>query len=186
MERFELLVVLLSFVYALALTHLLGSIAAMLLDRGRTRFSLVQALWMLAAVMLLFNNWLSLEAFRGAEWSAGLAAWALMFAIVQYVACALVSPRPARAGAGIDMAAHHARHGRLFKAAFVLTAAMAMAGNLVAYLSAGAGAGPALAAQTPVVLMMGVTLVALWRREAWVQFACSGVLILVLAAVVFI
>lgn len=186
MERFELLVVLLSFVYALALTHLLGSIAAMLLDRKRTRFSPVQALWMLAAVMLLFNNWLSLEAFRGASWSTATAAWALMFAVVQYVACALVSPRPARAGAGIDMAAHHDRHGRLFKAVFVLMAVMAILGNLVAHLSAGAGLGQALGSQTPVVLMIGVTLLALWRREAWVQFVCSGVLMLVLGAVVFI
>ena len=186
MERFELLVVLLSFVYALALTHLLASVAAMLLERERTRFSLVQSMWMLAAVMLLFNNWLSLEGLRGASWSAGLAAWALVFAIVQYVACALVSPRATEPGTAIDMAAHHERHGRLFKAAFALVAAIAMIGNINAHLRAGGALIPSVGSQAPILLMTGVILLALWRREKWVQIACSSVLLLLLAAIVFI
>lgn len=183
MENFELLVVLLSFVYALALTHLLGSVAAMLLDRERTRFSLVQALWMLAAVMLLFNNWLSLDGLRSAGWSTGLAAWGLVFAVLQYLACALVSPRAAEAGGPIDMGAHHDRHGRLFKIIVLLVVICALAGNV---LHGGASLGGLIASQIPVLLIAVMILPALWRRENWVQLLCSGVVLLLLAAVVFI
>lgn len=185
MERFELLVVLLSFVYALALTHLLGSIAAMLLNRASVRVSLVQSMWMLAAVMLLFNNWLSLEGLRGAGWSTGLAAWALLFAVVQYVACALVSPRAGDDGV-IDMTAHHENHGRLFKSAIILVAVIAMAGNMNAHLRAGSPLVPSIASQTPILLMAAIACVALWRREGWVQIICSGLLLVLLAAIVFI
>ena len=38
----------------------------------------------------------------------------------------------------------------------------------------------------PILLMTGVILLALWRRESWIQIACSSVLLLLLAAIVFI
>lgn len=185
MGAFEIIVTLLSFVYALALTQVLGSVNTMLLARDRVKFSLVQALWMAAAVLLLFNNWLSLIGLGGIDWTTALAAEAFLFAIVQYAACGLVAPRPGPGGR-IDMEAHHRRHGVMFKTAFVILALMAMFNNVRHAGLYDRTAIQALLGQWPVIVLLTVSLIALWRRERGVQIACSGVLIALMLLVVFI
>ena len=59
MSAFEHITTLLSFVFALALTHILASATDMLLKRDRVRFSWLQAIWMVNATILLMNNWLA-------------------------------------------------------------------------------------------------------------------------------
>ncbi|MDP2764788.1 MAG: hypothetical protein Q8O54_08125 [Brevundimonas sp.] len=185
MGRFEIVVTLLSFVYALALTHVLASTVAMLLERERVKVSLVQSLWMAVAILLLFNNWLSLSGLEGVTWTTRLSFEAFLFAVAQYVACALVSPR-LEPDHGFDMVAHHERHGRLFKTAFLVVAGLAILGNVRQAGLFDRSAGEALFAQWPVLIMIILTGVAMWRRERWVQIACAGVLILLMLIVVFI
>jgi hypothetical protein len=60
MPAFEHVTILLSFVYALALGHLLSRIGTLLTVRGRTRFSGLLALEMCNCVLLVFFNWLGL------------------------------------------------------------------------------------------------------------------------------
>lgn len=64
MSVFEHVTALLSFVYALALTHLLSRIAELVVVRERVRFSGLLALGMVNAILLVFANWLSLWDFH--------------------------------------------------------------------------------------------------------------------------
>lgn len=60
MTAFEHVTALLSFVYALALTHLLARIAELIVARDRVKFSGLLTLGMVNAILLVFANWLSL------------------------------------------------------------------------------------------------------------------------------
>ena len=64
MTAFEHVTALLSFVYALALRHLLARIAELVVARDRVRFSGLLALGMANAIVLVFANWLSIWDFR--------------------------------------------------------------------------------------------------------------------------
>jgi hypothetical protein len=57
---FEHISVLLSFVYALALTHLLSSATELMIARRRVRFSGLYAVWAVNAAALLMSNWVAL------------------------------------------------------------------------------------------------------------------------------
>ena len=185
MDRFEIVVTLLSFVYALALTHVLASAAALLLERDRVRFSLVQALWMTVAPLMLFNNWLSLAALDGAVWTPRLTFEAFLFGVAQYVGCVLVSPRT-EPGGEIDMAAHHSRNGRLFKGVFIIIGLAAMIGNIRHAGLFGRGPLEALVSQWPVVVIIGLTVLSLWRRDRWLQIPVAVLLILLMLAIVLL
>jgi hypothetical protein len=105
MAAFEHVIILLSFVYALALTHLLSRMAGTLVARERVRFSALLFCLMLAAILLVFLNWLSL-------WDAhGMRVWSLysiiiqfLFAVAQYFVCAVAAPEYPAEGV-IDMEA---------------------------------------------------------------------------------
>src|SRR3954449_7585664 len=60
MTPFEHVTALFSFVYALALTHLLARVAELIVARDRVKFSGLLALGMANAVLLVFSNWLSI------------------------------------------------------------------------------------------------------------------------------
>ena len=100
---FEQVTILLSFVYAIALTHLLSSAHELVLERRRVRFSWLYALWMLNALIILIENWLGfwgLHLIR--QWTIGQILLQLSLAIVQYFTCSLLMIRPKDTGA-IDM-----------------------------------------------------------------------------------
>src|SRR5579863_2983342 len=102
---FAQVTILLSFVYAIALTHLLSSAHELVLERRRVRFSWLYALWMINALLILINNWL---AFWGLhlikQWTIGQILLQLALAIVQYFTCSLLMIRPQDTGT-IDMPA---------------------------------------------------------------------------------
>jgi len=60
MTVFEHVTALFSFVYALALTHLLARVAELIVARDRVKFSGLLALGMINAILVVFANWLSL------------------------------------------------------------------------------------------------------------------------------
>jgi hypothetical protein len=64
---FEHVALLLSFIYVIALTHLLSSTTSLILARDRVRFSPLLALWMVLARGMLFNNWLAIGMLRSVE-----------------------------------------------------------------------------------------------------------------------
>src|SRR5581483_11957978 len=86
MSAFEHVTALFSFVYALALTHLLARIAELIVARERVRFSGLLAVGMANAVVLVFANWLSL-------WDLRSIVIQFLFAVVIFLICALVGPK---------------------------------------------------------------------------------------------
>ena len=94
MSAFEHVTALLSFVYALALTHLLARIAELVVARERVKFSGLLALGMVNAILLVFVNWLALWDLRSVtSWDIASIAIQFLFAISVYVVCALVGPK---------------------------------------------------------------------------------------------
>lgn len=113
MATFEIVTALLSFVYALALTHLLQGITDLLLNRERVRWSAVHAGWMLLALVMLINNWLALIPLAEADWTTPVIILMFALATIQYFTCALLMPRIAEDRV-VDLVAFHRRNGWLF------------------------------------------------------------------------
>src|ERR1700745_274408 len=94
MTPFEHVTALFSFVYALALTHLLARIAELIVARDRVRFSGLLALGMANAVVLVFANWLSLWDLRSVKsWDLASITVQFLLAVSLYLICVLVGPK---------------------------------------------------------------------------------------------
>ena len=94
MSAFEHVTALLSFVYALAVTHLLARIAELVVARDRVRFSGLLAVGMANAVVLVFANWLSIWDLRSVKtWDLGTISVQFLFAVAVYMTCVLVGPK---------------------------------------------------------------------------------------------
>jgi hypothetical protein len=154
---------LLSFVYALALSHILTSSTELVWARDRLRFSARQALWMLSAVISTTNNWISLAAFSGAvHWNTATIAEFFGSAVVQYYSCSLISMR-APEGGDADMVAFFEKQRRPFFIAFAALSGIIVledwfrhTWNSVTSINLG---------------FIAVLAVAGWARPIWLQWA---------------
>ena len=130
MSAFEHVTALLSFVYALALTHLLARIAELIVARERVRFSGLLALGMVNAILLVFVNWLALWDLRlVTSWDTASIAIQFLFAISVYVICALVGPKAPDEGV-IDLEDFFWRQRPYFYGAIIVCLALALLANL--------------------------------------------------------
>ena len=99
MSAFEHVTALLSFVYALALTHLLARIGELFLARERVRFSGLLALGMVNAIVIVFANWLSIWDLRSVTtWDIASITIQFLLAVSQYLLCVLVGPKTPEEG----------------------------------------------------------------------------------------
>lgn len=130
MSAFEHVTALLSFVYALALTHLLARVAELVVARERVKFSGLLALGMVNAVLLVFVNWLSLWDLRSVtNWDLASIAIQFLFAVSVYVICALVGPKAPDDGA-IDLEDFFWRQRTYFYGAILVCFVLALLANL--------------------------------------------------------
>ena len=114
MGAYDHVIVLLSFVYALALTHLLSRIGAMVIERERVRFSALLSLAAVNAILFVFANWLAIWDLRSMrDWDLFSVMSNFLFAIGIYFVCILAAPEAATEGP-IDMEAFYWRNRRLF------------------------------------------------------------------------
>jgi hypothetical protein len=126
---FQHITVLFSFVFAIALTHVLSCVSKLILARDRVRFSGLHALWMVNALMVLLINWISLWQLEAVKhWSVGEIMIQLGWAIPQYFTCSLIS-MPAGNEEVIDMQAFYERQRPALFAAFALMYIMSMVAN---------------------------------------------------------
>jgi hypothetical protein len=129
-SAFEHVTALLSFVYALALTHLLARIAELIVARERIKFSGLLALGMANAVVLVFVNWLSLWDLRSVtSWDFASVAIQFLFAVSVYVVCALVGPKVPDEGV-LDLENFFWRQRFYFYGAIVACLILALLANL--------------------------------------------------------
>jgi hypothetical protein len=132
MSPFEFIILLLSFVYTLALTHLLFAATRMLRHRRQLILSWPHLLWMLVALLNLVANWISLWDFRKmVPLSLATIAGGFLLAILNYFMSALVSP-DFEAGESYDMERFHRCEGPTYIASILVMVLVAIVTNYLA------------------------------------------------------
>ena len=171
---FQHITVLFSFVFAIALTHVLSCMSKLILARDRVRFSGLHALWMLNALMLLLINWLSLWLLQNIKhWSVGEIVVQLGWAIPQYFTCSLISMPVGNEGV-IDMRAFYERQRPVLFSAFAVTYAMSMVANFADRNNfEGWNPGDWIRADLLVLPMLIVALMAGWAKPRWLQWTTA-------------
>ena len=172
---------LLSFVYALALTHLLSTATELVLGRDRVRGGGLHMLWMLIALVSLFANWLAVWTLSGVRlWTLGEILLQFSTAVVQYFTCSLLSVRVADA-VSFDLSAHFARQRLVSLAPFAAFLILAAIGNyLDRSVLAGVPSGAWVTADLLIAPMLGIVVLAMYARPLWLQWA-AGLAYLALA-----
>jgi hypothetical protein len=174
MKTFEYIILFFSFVFTLALTHLLFAVTRMIRHRRDLTFSLEHALWMLNALVLLVTNWISLFDFRGQErFDLDSIAMLFLFVIGLYFACALVSP-DFEDREEYDMREFHRREGRTYIGAIAAFIVLAFVTNITASKE---GVGVWGAENVLVIWMIPVAILPLFLRQRAVQLACPVILL---------
>jgi len=171
MSAFEHVTALLSFVYALALTHLLARIAELVIARERVRFSGLLAIGMVNAVLSVFTNWLSLWDLRSiTNWDLASIGIQFLFAVSIYVICVLVGPKTPDEGT-IDLEDFFWRQRPYFYGTVLAMLLLALLANLDFLKTPNAAL---LVKENLVVLPMliPVTLALIFRRR-WIQWAAG-------------
>jgi hypothetical protein len=131
MGAFEHVIALLSFIYALALTHLLSGIVALIRADNRLKFSWIYAFWMLNAFIIIIANWISFWDLRSMpSWNMLAVAFLIVMAFANYLQAALVCPEVPREGA-VDLAAFHEQQSRRYIGAFLVSGMLALAANVI-------------------------------------------------------
>jgi hypothetical protein len=131
MGAFEHVIALLSFVYALALTHLLSGIVALIRADNRVRFSWIFAFWMLNAFVTILADWISFWDLRNLpSWSVLAIAFTLLMAIANYLQAALVCPEVPAEGP-VDLKVFHVEQSRRYIGAFLVSGMLALVANFV-------------------------------------------------------
>lgn len=167
MAPFDFIILFLSFIFTLALTHLLFAATRMIRHRRQLTFSWPHALWMFDALLLLIGNWISLYDFHRMESiPIAVVGAGLVFSGAQYFICALVSP-DFEDHDTFDLQEFHAREGRTYIAAFAALLALSITANAAAGLGAGI---ENWARQNMFVLaMVAPVAVPLFVRARWAQ-----------------
>ena len=126
---FEHVTVLLSFVFAIALTHLLTSTTELVWARDHVRFSGLHAVWMASAFVSIAVNWLSFGGLSKLKhWDANEVTLQLIAAVVQYYTCSLLAIRPKEEGT-IDLPAFFDRQRPAIFTAFGAMIVMSLIQN---------------------------------------------------------
>ena len=126
MTAFDHVTTLLSFVYALALTHLLSRIGTLVLGRERVRFSGLQALAMANAVVQVLLSWLYLwDARTAKDVDLITIVVGFLYAITVYFICVAAAPEPS--DGAVDLEAFYWRNRRVYYGVYGLATAVALA-----------------------------------------------------------
>ena len=175
MGAFEHVISLLSFVYAIAIAHLLTTVARLIGSRERVRFSWFHAYWMFNALLVLVVDWVSFwDMRRVPSWTMASIAVVLVQSFVDYMQAALVCPEIPPEGE-IDLVAFHKTHARRYIGAFVGTAIWALVDN--SYFGGTYNVGELLAENIAVVPLIVVAVVASTVRRRWVDIAAVAILL---------
>jgi hypothetical protein len=173
---FDFLMLFFSFIYTLALTHLLLAVNFMIRYRRKIVFNVPHAIWMFDALLLLTINWISLWDFHGVD---AIALWSIaagfVLAVTQYLACALVSPDLSNAR-DFDLNSFQNEQSRTYLSAFLFLIVVSLAIN-----AGGSAMGVAkwVGENALVLPMVPAVAIPLFVRNQWVQIA-GGVALAIL------
>jgi hypothetical protein len=168
MGAFGHVISLLSFVYALAITHLLLCIAQVIRHWQRVRFSWLHAFWMANAFVLIIANWISFWDMRTIpDWSVGSIFFTFAMSFANYLQAALVCPEVPPEGL-IDLADFHARHARQYIGSALVSVVFALVANVV--YGSEFNVAQWSAQNAAVVPMLIATVAAMIWRTRWADF----------------
>lgn len=120
MHAYDFILVLLSFVYAAAITHLLSTAGEIIIASKRARLSWINAGWMCAALLFACAWWVGLwDLHTMVVWSVGSVAFYFSVAAGIYLNARLVSPHIPELG-DFDLRAFHANEGRKYLLAYTV------------------------------------------------------------------
>jgi len=128
-DQFQYVSVLLSMVVALAVTHLLAGIAAIIRAKV-TRYSFVHLVWVGVLLLSCVDFWLSMWGLRSREvWSLSYILYWLVLSTVLYLSCYLVMPA-ARDGDSIDLVEFNETNRRRYLGTYFMYCALSVLANL--------------------------------------------------------
>src|SRR5919202_5016370 len=124
---FQHVTVLVSFTFAIALTHVFSSGSQLILARERVRFSWLLAMSMVNAALGVIVNWLGLWELQNLKhWSLGEVLLQLGWVVPNYFSCSLVA-MPVGENGPLDMRGFFERQRRII---FSATLALSLTGGL--------------------------------------------------------
>ena len=127
---FQHVSVLVSFIFAIALTHVFSSASQLLLARDRVRYSALLTVSMVNAALGVIINWLGLWELQNIKhWSPPEVLLQLGWVIPNYFSCSLVAMPYSESGL-LDMSAFFERQRRII---FSATLALSVMGGLATY-----------------------------------------------------
>jgi hypothetical protein len=171
MTAFEHVTALLSFVYALALTHLLARIAELIAARERVRFSGLLTLGMVNAGITVFINWLSLWDLRSVtSWDLLTITIQFVFAMAVFLLCVFVAPKVPEDG-DVDLESFYWRQRVSIYSAILALIVLALLAN-VAFLKS-ANAALFLKENAIVLPMIIPAILALASGARWAQWTAG-------------
>lgn len=163
---FEHVTILISFIFAVAVTHLFTSATELIWAHDRVRISWLQIVWMLNALIGIMIGWMGMfYLVKRPSWDAAEVAINFAGACVQYFTCSLISLRPKDEGI-VDMPPFYARVRPYVAGVFFASCAIGMFENwwdrtLIADW---------ISADLAVVPMLVFCLLAGWARPLWLQW----------------
>ncbi|MGH7936892.1 MAG: hypothetical protein ACRD5Z_11730 [Bryobacteraceae bacterium] len=168
MHAFDFILVLLSFVYAAAVTHVLSTAGEIIIASKRIRLSWFNAGWMLAALLFTCAWWIGLWDLHAVRsWDIALIAFYFSIAAGIYLNARLVSPRITEKGE-IDLQRFHREEGQKYLIAYAILGVVTVVTNARLGQAAGASQWPV---QNLVIAPMTIAtaVAAIFIRSRWVQ-----------------
>jgi hypothetical protein len=130
MHPFDYVLTLMSFVYALAITHVLATVGDLISASSRVRFSWLNAVWTLYAFLAALTYWINMWDLRNlASWSMGLVAIFFAISSMLYLEIRLVCLRVPPEGT-VDVAAFHQQEGWKYTAGFAVLSGFTLLFNI--------------------------------------------------------
>jgi hypothetical protein len=175
MSAFEHVMSLISFVFALAIAHLLTCAIGIFRARARVRFSFTHASWMIISLLQVTVWWLAFWDFRLMKsWDVGYVVFTLLAGILVYVYTGLVCPEVPKEGP-LDLQEYHRTHGREYIAVYL---ALGVVGFVYGAIYGYFYNVPEQTAQNAVVAPMTlIALVALIFRNRTMQTVCAAAML---------
>jgi ABC-type Na+ efflux pump permease subunit len=181
MTSFEFFTVLLSFVVSIGVAHLLQTVARLIQEHDRVRFSITWALWAAAIFNLQITFWLRSWVYHeNYTLRTETSVPPLVLAIIAFLTCGLVSPRVRESGE-IDLRAFHAEDGRKYQIAYAAFMIIAIIQGLLMADIAGEtpDANQLLTDSIVLGVLAGLAIVAaICNRVRWIQVGVPAFFIL--------
>src|SRR5262245_5963804 len=177
MHAYDFILLLFSFVYAAAVTHVLSTAGEIIIASKRVRMSWLNAGWMLAALLFTCAWWIGLwDLHAVTTWSTGSIAFYFSMAAGIYLNARLVSPRIPERGE-MDLRDFHAQEGRKYLLAYTALSVATVITNAMLGQGGSASQWPA---QSLVIAPMALATcaAAIFMRQRWIQALAVSIQIL--------